>query len=115
MSEPYVMMEIQNQIDAFNMDDNVKLMKNRIVTSLLRDALSTGVGTSQKGRVTAATQMTKLLGMEPDKDTNVNVAVSGVMAVPGIANIADWENQAAGSQQQLVQDTNNDPNDKRTS
>lgn len=105
--DTYVLNLIEDRKAKMQLDSDkfIQAAKRHVINTLLQQASGNVPGSTQNGTIAAATQLSKLLGMEPDKNTNVNVQHSGVMAVPGIASIEDWEQAATDCQEKLVQDT----------
>jgi hypothetical protein len=81
--------------------------KATILAALHKEAHYYGPGSSQSARVSALGKLAQLLGMEPPKQSKVDVAVPGVMIVPAIASVEDWEATAAPAQEKLRDDTLN--------
>lgn len=75
-----------------------------LVRSRLRYELHYGTSAS---RVSALSKLAGLLGMDTEakKNPNDNKARGGVMMVPGIADISEWEEAAMASQAKLQQDS----------
>ena len=106
MASSYVKRRIK-ELQLMKVDEQTdsEYNKVRIKSALLREAHYHGPGASQSARVAALAQLTKLYGMEAPKKTEATVTHrGGVMAVPGIAKMDDWESAAAQSQQELVSD-----------
>lgn len=104
MEEPYVQRRINEvrfkKIDERELEDYDKA---RIRTALMAEAHNRGPGSSHSARVSALSKLAALYGMEAPKkiDANVNHR-GGVMAVPGIAALDEWEQQASASQDELT-------------
>ncbi len=108
MGEPYVAREIQDRIDALDLDpDGIghATMKRQVIVGLKTQANYHGQDSSHAARINALNTTAKLLGMEPEKKTSIKVNTSGVMTVPGIASISEWEQEATASQNELLNDT----------
>ena len=74
-----------------------------MVLAVLREATKLGPYAS---RVSAAAKMAAILGLDAPSKADINVRHrGGVMAVPGIASLSDWEDEAESSQHKLVSDT----------
>lgn len=105
MEEPYVQQQI-NRVRFSPMDDNEleKYDKARVRSQLMAEAHYKGPGSSHAARVAALGRLQAMLGMEAPKkvDATVNHR-GGVMAVPGIAKLDDWEQEASASQDALVE------------
>lgn len=104
MNESYVQKRIKavehGPIDGPSKD---KYDKERVRAILMKEALdpsSTG-----SARVSAAAKLAVILGMDaPTKTINENVNKGGVLMVPAIANLDDWQAIAQASQAKLVAD-----------
>lgn len=79
-----------------------ELDQQRIISALMREAHNTGPGSSHAARVTALGQLMKIYNMDKsdDKDTTINNN-GGVMIVPAVGSVDDWEAQASGQQAEL--------------
>lgn len=107
MGESYVQRKIKN--DEFTDPANAKVEaaddKRKILVGLRREANYRGPGASASSRVAALAQLARIHGMDvvkKDKGTGTNRG--GVMVVPGIADIDEWEKVASESQDKLVAD-----------
>lgn len=78
-----------------------------IINALKKEAHYYGPGSSQAARVSALGKLAQLMGMEPPKAVKAEVTATGVMVVPGIAKINEWEAVAQQAQQKLQEDTLN--------
>ena len=109
MDEPYV----QQQINAIKFKDlpereMAEYNKKRIANALMQEAHYKGPGSSQAARVAALGKLAAMHGMDaPKKSEQTITHRGGVMAVPGIAQLDDWEQTASASQDKLVQHANN--------
>ena len=111
MGEPYVLRNIQQRIEELDLDpdgENYSNMKRQVIVGLKCQANYHGSDSSHAARINALNTTAKLLGMEPEKKTSIKLNTSGVMAVPGIASIEDWEQFATESQNRLLDETQND-------
>jgi len=105
MQEPYV----QQQINAVKFreypeHDVATYEKKRIMASLIAEAHYKGPGSSHSSRVAALSKLASIYGMDAPKKIEQSITNrGGVMAVPGIAKLDDWENAASQSQDALVQ------------
>ncbi|MEG0324025.1 MAG: hypothetical protein RR619_08515, partial [Raoultibacter sp.] len=83
-----------------------QLERRRIIEALKAEAYNKGPGSSASARVTALKQLALIYGMEAPKKASVDVkAASGVMVVPMIASVENWENAATETQNKLVEET----------
>lgn len=78
-----------------------------IMNALKKEAHYYGPGSSQAARVSALGKLAQLMGMEPPKAVKAEITTPGVMVVPGIAKIDDWEAVAEAAQKKLQDDTLN--------
>ena len=104
MEEPYVQRRIR-EVTFMKVDEKAieQFDKTRIKAALMAEAHYRGPGSSHSGRVAALSKLASLYGMEAPKKGSMDVTHrGGVMAVPGIASLSDWEQVAAESQDQLV-------------
>lgn len=104
MEESYVQKRI-NEVRFMKVDEKAleDFDKTRIRSSLMAEAHYYGPGSSSASRVSALGKLAVIYGMEAPKKVDVNaVHRGGVMAVPGIASLDDWEKQASASQDELV-------------
>lgn len=77
--------------------------RQQILSSLFREANYRGPGASHGSRVAALSKLASLFGMDaPTKVEQTIEHKGGVMAVPGIASVESWEQQAIVSQQKLT-------------
>lgn len=109
MTEPYTLRRLQEATTAQHTQiedaESEKVMKREVVSALRKEMHYHGPGSTQAARVAAATKLASLLDMEPAKKIDLNHGVvGGVMKVPRIANVEDWENEAIESQKKLVTD-----------
>lgn len=106
MATPYVKRRIK-ELQLMKVDEvqDAEYNKVRVKAALIREAHYHGPGSSQSARVAALAQLSKLYGMEAPKKSEATVTHrGGVMAVPGIATMDDWEAAAVQSQVELVSD-----------
>jgi cytochrome c5 len=109
MEEPYVQQKL-NEVTFSKMDQRAleEYDKTRIRAALMAEAHYRGPGSSHAGRVAALGKLAALYGMEAPKKSTMDVThKGGVMAVPGIATLDDWESQASDSQDKLVENARN--------
>lgn len=81
--------------------------KQDIINALKKEANYFGPGSSQAARVSALGKLAQLYGMEPPKAVKAEIKGQGVMVVPGIATIDNWEAVAQSAQEKLQADTLN--------
>lgn len=92
-----------------------ELERQRIIEGLRFESQNTGPGSSQSARVAAYKQLCAIYGFEAPKQQKVEVGVSsGVMLVPMVGSMDDWEKAANASQTKLQEDTINGLNESGT-
>lgn len=99
--EPYVQQKIREaEESAGNADRKTQDNQDeKMVRATLRHIMQTGSGSA---KVSAAAKMAVILGMDaPTKSEQTITHRGGVMAIPAIANIDEWEKQATASQTAL--------------
>ncbi len=105
MQEPYVQREIsrrQAEIPS-NTKDIEKGERHMVKQWLIEEARFKGEGASHSARVAALTRLCNILEMEGTIKTKSEVThKGGVMMVPAIANVADWEKAAGAHQDALI-------------
>ena len=106
MNESYVQRKIKELETKVNEDKEDEISEDeKLVLRTLREAMKVGPFAS---RVAAANKMSAIRGMDaPTKSEQTIHHRGGVMQVPGISNIEDWEKQASESQGKLISDTQN--------
>lgn len=101
MLDPYVQQQISiNKLKSADDEQDQEEADKSLVLSVLREAAQKGPFAS---RVAAASKLAAICGM--DKPSAVSLDISnrgGVMVVPGIGNIDDWEAEATKSQEELI-------------
>ena len=106
MGEPYVQMCLaQHQNNAITQDPETDTYtKQRIMNALMKEAHYHGPGASHGARVSALAKLASLHGMDREaKATKEKGVRGGVMSVPAIADIDEWEEVAVTVQEKLVQ------------
>lgn len=113
LQDPYVQWKIRQHEESVakdEVDDEdaiIKLERQRIIEGLKREANYKGPGASAAARVAAHKALIDIYGLNAPKNSNVNHTVGqGVMVVPAVASVEDWENSAAETQRKLAEDTN---------
>lgn len=87
---------------------DVEQKRQRIIAQLEEQSIYNGPGSSHAARVAALKQLCSIYGFEAPKQTQVAVGVSsGVMLVPAMASLADWEASAKAAQEKLQEETMN--------
>lgn len=97
LSDPYVAWLVKESQDKTSEDGDI--LKNRVIQGLVREANNHGEGSSHSARVTALKVLAEVYGIEAKKSANQNAG--GVMVVPAITNVDDWEAAAVGQQEAL--------------
>lgn len=112
LGEPYVQQRI-SQIRTLaprNEEALGKYNKRRVEEQLLVEAHNHGPGSSQAARVAALKTLSDIYGMGSAAQARIALAngagviAGGVMVVPVIANVDDWESTAMSNQKALQDD-----------
>lgn len=109
MTEPYVRKRITDMQIALTEDEKIEaeLDRRRIRAGLMREAHYRGPGSSHAARVSALGKLATIRDMDaPIKVKGDFTHRGGVMMVPGISNLEDWEKAAQASQTDLQKDSN---------
>lgn len=101
LHEPYVLKKIRETIDLLE-EKNI-INRQRVLAMLVREANYTGQGASHGARVSAASKLASILGMDAPIKVEGKFA-HGVMLVPMTSSKEDWEKLAQQSQAQLKED-----------
>ena len=97
---------VQNKIkDVILSDDITPDIDKKIVLNTLREGTVVPI---EMSRVSAASKLASILGMDAPTKSEVTHR-GGVMAIPTIAGMDDWEKAAMASQDALLNDTREDP------
>lgn len=92
-----------------------EIERERIIEGLRFESTYRGPGSSQAARVAAYKQLCAIYGFEAPKQQKVDVGVSsGVMLVPVVGGMDEWEKAASESQNKLQEDSLNGLNDTDT-
>ena len=108
MDEPYVRQKITAHMNAVADDPKLEAetTKRHIRAELLKQAHYRGPGASHSARVTALSKLAAFYGMDAPVTTKLeHLHRGGVMAVPGIATVDDWQAAATKSQENLAKDS----------
>lgn len=111
MTEPYVRKQIADMQNALAEDEKLEaeLDRRRIRAGLLREAHYRGPGSSHAARVAALGKLASIRDMDSPLKIKSDVTHrGGVMMVPGIASLEEWEAAAQKSQGNLQKDSNLD-------
>lgn len=101
--EPYVLQRIRQRQEEIDSARDLDKEKETLVHRVLTEAMQNGPYAS---RVAAAARMAAILGLDtPTKLEGSFTHRGGVMAVPTIASIEDWEKEAEASQGKLATET----------
>lgn len=110
--DPYCIWRVRELAREKGLDPNpetkavqIEQDKVDIMNALKKEAHYYGPGSSQAARVSALGKLAQLMGMEPPKAVKAEITAPGVMVVPGIATIDDWEAIAQQTQEKLQDDT----------
>ncbi len=104
MEEPYVRKLIADRMKALSDDPKAEATETqRIIRArLLKEAHYNGPGASHAARVSALAHLKQVYGMDAPTKLEVNQTNrGGVMQVPAISNIPEWEAAATASQEAL--------------
>lgn len=105
MLEPYVLRQIKSielEGNGKNETEERNALKQKVISGLVRESHYNGAGSSHAARVAAFSRLAQILGLDAEQK---NQGISGgVMVVPEIANVDDWENIAAAQQEKLRND-----------
>lgn len=109
MAEPYVRKRIMDLQTAMAGDEKTEadLDRRRIRAALMREAHYRGPGSSHAARVSALAKLAAIRDM--DSPTRLKIDAGnrgGVMMVPAIASIEEWEQAAQASQGALQAESN---------
>ncbi len=105
MEEPYVQKRIQelSVAPSENEQDEEQDTKRLIRSQLLKEAAYVGPGSSQSARVAALSKLMAMYDMESPKKIEAEITNrGGVMAVPGVCSIEEWQKVAAAQQAELA-------------
>jgi hypothetical protein len=111
MQEPYVQQEIARKQQAEAGDPKTQeAVERRLVKQwLIQEARYKGPGASHAARVAALGQLKNLLEMDGTKKSKKEITHrGGVMMVPAISNIDEWEKAAAAEQDKLIESSRED-------
>lgn len=109
MQEPYTRKRISDKQLEMAEDDKTEAERDRriIRAALMREAHHRGQGSSHAARVSALAKLASIRDMDaPLKVKSEHTLRGGVMMVPAIANIEEWEAAARASQGQLQKASN---------
>lgn len=109
MQEPYVRKRIADMQTALAQDEKLEAEqdKRRIRAGLLREAHYRGPGSSHAARVSALGKLATIRDMDAPIKLKTDVTMrGGVMMIPAIANIEEWQMAAQASQENLQKDSN---------
>lgn len=107
MEEPYVqrkLAQLQGE-GARDEEEEYAETRRRIRMGLLRESQFRGSGASHAARVSALSKLATIYEMDPKDNKALDINLGGVMVVPGMASVEDWEKAARSSQTKLQQDT----------
>lgn len=109
MTEPYVRKKISDMQTAMAEDEKIEaeLDRRRIRAALMREAHYRGPGSSHSARVNALAKLASIRDMDAPTKIKADLSLrGGVMLVPAIANLEEWEKAAQASQTDLQKDSN---------
>jgi len=104
MEEPYVRKELsaRQTAEPTSEQDEKQSHKRKILAALLREAHNPLV--SGASRVAALSRLAAIYGMDQPEKAPEGVYRGGVMQVPAIADLNDWQTVAIESQARLVEE-----------
>lgn len=109
MTEPYVRKKISDMQTAMAEDEKIEadLDRRRIRAALMREAHYRGPGSSHAARVAALGKLATIRDMDAPTKIKADLSLrGGVMMVPAIANLEEWEKAAQASQTDLQESSN---------
>lgn len=104
MEEAYVQQKLK-ALEMTPLDEKAEAEYNRqrIKQQLFREAHYHGPGSSHAARVAALSRLSAIYDLEAPKKSKIDVNHrGGVMQVPPVANVDDWESAAIAAQQALM-------------
>jgi hypothetical protein len=101
MDEPYVVKRITELTYKTTEDEGLQEeLDKQLTLSVLREAAQRGPFSS---RVAAASKLASILGMDKPVTNQLEITNrGGVMVVPGVGNVDDWEQEAVKLQEELI-------------
>ena len=108
MDEAYVrkrIKEVEQSKPAAGEEKEEEYNKRRIKQALIEQAFYNGPGSSHAARVSALAKLAVIYGMDaPTKVDNTVTHKGGILMVPAISDVNNWETVAKESQQNLASD-----------
>jgi hypothetical protein len=103
MAEPYVLQRISDmKLKTPEDEKDQEELDKQLTLSVLREAAQNGPFAS---RVAAASKLAAILGLDKPIQTSLEITGrGGVMMVPGIGDIKNWEDEAVKMQADLIKD-----------
>lgn len=107
MAEPYVRRRIAEHTTHIpktvsERKEFEETLKQQVLEQLIKDAHYKGPGASHAARVSANAKLAAILGLDAPIKTQTDITNrGGVMIVPGIMDIDEWERQAMKQQEDL--------------
>lgn len=106
MGDPYVRQRIsaRQTEQEENPKEAARKRKKLTEAALLREASYHGPGASHGARVSALAKLASIYDMDAAIKTKSEITMhrGGVMMIPAIANLDEWEKAASGSQERLI-------------
>lgn len=102
LTEPYVerrLEEIEIEFDSLPKEEQQRIVK----AGLFRSAFDESPRSSHSARVSALAKLANILDMDGSKKLEV-MHRGGVMLVPAMASVDDWERVASAQQEEIVRD-----------
>jgi len=108
MKDSYVQRTIRRYIEEQedNSEFESEVQKRQVKAALIREANYHGGDSSHGARVQALGKLVSIFGMDAPKKVESNVNVQGgIMVVPAIASVDNWQQSAVTAQQNLIDDS----------
>lgn len=103
MNCPYVALKVQKYEDEQELEGNLDQEQRRLVAQLRKEAAYYGPGSSHAARVAALGKLASIRKLDAPIKHQMDVTNrGGVMVVPGVVSLEDWEKAAMESQEQLT-------------
>lgn len=103
MNCPYVTLKIQQYEDGKDVEKDLDQEQRRLIAQLRKEAAYYGPGSSHAARVSALSKLASIRKLDaPIKHDLTMTNKGGVMVVPGIVSLEDWQKAAEQSQEDLM-------------
>lgn len=91
MAEPYTLSRLEEKSRELGVMTEDDIHRKRIIAGLYREANNMGTGSSHGGRVSAYSQLSKILGIEAPVKTQTEMKVTGIGPDVSHLSVADLE------------------------